>query len=344
VSAEPDLERTRILEVLGNEYGLRLDSIAFIPDGTAHAYRTEGMDGRYFVKLLPKAFYGAQMLERVTAEVPLLRALRHNDILTRVPRVLHTRDGADLSRIQDHPVLVYEWLEASNLSSRWTAALPELAPLLGRLHAGTRAITSSVTRLPVAPEDFGFPFETQLLENLHTLDTLPPEARPGVHALRDLLEPHRTALRELLERARFFQRAARARPREQVVCHTDAHGGNVMRDDHGDLWIIDWETARLAPPEHDLWMLHERLPEILPAYTNARGQDVRLDLDVIGFYFCRRVLEDVAVDVNMILHENTRPEQDTSNLEIVERYVLPSLSRLEVDLERLSTALSAIRG
>jgi thiamine kinase-like enzyme len=37
------------------------------------------------------------------------------------------------------------------------------------------------------------------------------------------------------------------------VCHTDLHGENLMVDDRGNLYILDWETAMIAPPEHDLF-------------------------------------------------------------------------------------------
>lgn len=339
MSAEPALDHAALLRVLGSDYGLELDMVTFLPEGTAPAYRAEGRDGRYFVKVLPGTAYGAELRERVAAEVPLLGALRQLDLLPRVPRPVLTRSGTELSRVEDYSLVVHEWIEGDNLGSGWTGALGELTPLLGRLHAGTGAITAAVPRLPVPPEDFSLPFEEGLRRDLALLRGSLPDARPGVLALRDLLLPSGSVLERLLAQARSFQAAALARPRPFALCHTDAHGGNVMRDPSGELWIIDWETARLAPPEHDLWMLHERLPEILPAYEAAVGRSVDLDPDVLGFYFCRRALEDVALDVTMILHQNTRPEQDEANLTVLERYILPSVARTEGELEALMAAL-----
>jgi spectinomycin phosphotransferase len=342
MSAEPTLEHDTILSCLRVTYGLHLETLTFIPTGTAPAYRTEGRDGRYFLKLVPNTGYGAGMLERVVAEVPLMRALAQYNILTRVPQLVLTLSGADVAFVEDHGLLVYDWIEATNLSNGWSSALLELASLIGRLHASTAQITSSVPRLPVPPEDFGLPFETRLLENLQRLNTLPKDARAGVHALRELLQPYQGELEWVVERAKLLQHAVVAQPRDFVVCHTDAHGGNVMRDGTGELWIIDWETARLAPREHDLWMLHDRLPEILPAYTEALGRDVKLNLDVLEFYFHRRVLEDIDLDINMILFQNTRPEEDAANLEIIKRYKLPSFDRMETDFERLKALLDGI--
>lgn len=60
---------------------------------------------------------------------------------------------------------------------------------------------------------------------------------------------------------------------------------------------------------------------------------------MLGFYLCRRVLEDLAADVDWVLHENTRGEEDAANLAVVERYILPALARVEEDLDALRRAV-----
>lgn len=248
MSVEPALGHAALLGALRADYGLSLDTLTFIPGGTVPAYRAEGEGGRYFVKVLPDTGSGREMAGRVAAEVPLLRALREGGVLPRVPRPVPTLGGADLSRVEAHPLVVYGWIEAENLSQGWEAALGDLAPLLGRLHAGAGEITARVSRWPVPPEEFALPFGAGLFADLERLRTRRSATRPGVHALRDLVLPREEEVRRLLARAREFQVAARTRSLEFVPCHTDAHGGNVMRDRANDLWIIDWETARLAPP------------------------------------------------------------------------------------------------
>lgn len=47
----------------------------------------------------------------------------------------------------------------------------------------------------------------------------------------------------------------RAGSRAYVVCHGDAHIGNVMLGENGDVWLIDWDGAMLAPRERDLMFM-----------------------------------------------------------------------------------------
>lgn len=333
MSREPRLSHADILDALHREYGLPLTRLTSLNAGTAHAYRADGPAGRYFLKLLPGGAYGEAMLRRVQAEVPLLQALRQEGVLDHLPRPLLTRSGQALSRVGPFPLLVTEWIEARTLEGDWAAALEDLAGLLGRLHAGTARVTRHLNHLPVPPEDFTLPFEAQLTQNLHHLRARPPGGRDGARALQTLLAPHHATLDALLEQAARFGQAARQARRPHVLCHTDAHGWNVMRGAGGQLWLIDWETARLAPPEHDLALLGEHLPRVLPAYEAARGARTPLHQETLCFYSARRVLEDLAVDVQFLLHDHTRPAEDAPTLDILEGHVLPALHRLPARLE-----------
>ncbi|SMB89711.1 hypothetical protein [Deinococcus hopiensis] len=74
--------------------------------------------------------------------------------------------------------------------------------------------------------------------------------------------------------------------------------------------------------------------------TPARtGQRSELSPDVLGFYFFRLVLGDLAVDVTMLLRGNTRPEEDEANLRVLERFVLPALQNVEAELQTVGASL-----
>lgn len=326
MSAPPDLDPAALVDVARSAFGLDVSAVTFLPDGTAHAFRAEGPGGRFFLKVMPASPYGERVTARALAEVPLLRALRSTGVLPRVPQPLRALDGRWVAVLGGFRVFAYGWIEAVNTSETWEAALPELAMLLGRLHGASAGLRREVPALPMPPEDFALPFEAELRDAIRTLPHVGPDDRPERLALRDLLVPHLDTLARVLDAAAVLAGALRERRPSPVVCHTDAHGGNVMRDTAGALWIIDWETARLAPPEHDLWMLGKALPACLPAYARGLGRPFTPDADLQNFYTLRRPLEDLAEDVRWLRHEHPAPDVAAHSLRIIGHYVLPALT------------------
>lgn len=90
---------------------------------------------------------------------------------------------------------------------------------------------------------------------------------------------------------------ARATPRPDVICHTDFGGHNAIVDEEtGEIVaILDWDYARLAPREHDLWAAFEE-PDPL-AYLEAYGLDVDLDPTHLEYALLARGLRDATARV-----------------------------------------------
>jgi spectinomycin phosphotransferase len=338
------INREALLETVRMAYGLNVTSLEYLGVGMVSAYKMIGPSGTYFLKLFPDTPFGREAAARLEGEHALLNALREHDVLERIPRIVRALDGSTRSSFDGLTFAVYAFIEGRTLWGREGSVLEPLAQAVARLHAGASKLLSQPLVLPVAQEDFELPFEADLLHHLSTLEHPPTNARPGVLALRDLMLPRQGELLEKLERAKHFQRITRSRPRQNIVAHTDMHGNNLMLDNEGALWLLDWETARVAPAEHDLWMFHPMLGEFLIVYDATLEIPRELDADLFGFYIYRRTLEDLAVDVQNILNGNASDEQDRQDLEIVQNNVLGWWPDLERDLERVRLTLSRRRG
>lgn len=88
-----------------------------------------------------------------------------------------------------------------------------------------------------------------------------------------------------------------------VLCHTDVHGGNIMKDPFGRLYLIDWENLILAPREADLFAFCEApYFRLFKERTNPKS---------LLFYLIRRDLEDIWEFLRTVLYDGAgKEEQD----------------------------------
>jgi len=164
----------------------------------------------------------------------------------------------------------------------------------------------------------------------------------GRLALRDLLLPQEATVFSHLERLHALAEQARALHPPLVLCHTDIHGMNLLLNTSGDLYILDWEGAMLAPREHDLFAFTgEHFSTFLAAYRRWTG-DAPLYADVFGFYFYRRNLEDLTDWIMRILYENTDEAQNDLDLEGIKHDCLAAWPYFEIAIERVRKQLRDI--
>jgi Ser/Thr protein kinase RdoA (MazF antagonist) len=134
------------------------------------------------------------------------------------------------------------------------------------------------------------------------LPRLPIDETWCIETMRSLLDhpwirDRRAEVEAQLDRLECAIERARATPRPDVICHTDFGGHNALVDDDtGEVVaILDWDRARLAPREHDLWAAFEE-PDPR-AYLDAYGRDVDLDRAHLEYALLARALRDATARV-----------------------------------------------
>jgi spectinomycin phosphotransferase len=94
-----------------------------------------------------------------------------------------------------------------------------------------------------------------LADQLTRLSENPWRRGPFGEAARRAVRAHLHDLRRWT--ARYHALSAVARGRAWVVTHGEPHEANQLTD--GDrIWLVDWESVKLAPPERDWRTLHDR--------------------------------------------------------------------------------------
>jgi spectinomycin phosphotransferase len=336
---EPAIDRTSLLEHVHTAYELEVEEITFVPVGyVAVCYALRCPSGeRYFLKLWPDTATGRWSSARQAIILPLVRAIYERGVYRRAAYPLVTRDHALWATFQGSRFVVVPFLPGDHAPiSGWPITLAdEYARTLAAIHRGT-ALLDDV--LPPR-ETYSLSFEHDLLASLPVIAAIGPQARPGLRALRDLLASRRDETLAQLEQLRALQASVRTLAWPAVLCHTDLAGDNILVDEYGRLYLLDWDGAVVATPEYDLKeAVGEDFGRCIAVYLAAGGAQP-LEVDRFAFYLLRRYLEDFSTRVLNILHHNTTPEQDEDDLEGMEVWGIGRWNQLDARLVTISMAL-----
>ena len=336
---EPAIERGSLLEHVHAAYGLAVEEIAFVPVGyVAVCYALRCPDGaRYFLKLWPDTATGRWSSAQQAIILPLVRAIYDRCVYRRVAYPLVTRDNVLWTTFQGDRYAVFPFLPGQHAPIvDWPLAFAdEYARTLAAIHRGT-ALLEDI--LPPR-ETYDLSFEPDLRASLPAIAAIGPQARPGLQALRDLMAARGEDALAQLERLRALQSRVRTLPGPAVLCHTDLAGDNILVDDEGRLFLLDWDGAVVATPEYDLKeAVGGDFGHFVAVYLAAGGAQP-LAVDRFAFYLLRRYLEDFSARVVNVLHHNTTPEQDEDDLEGIEVWGIDRWNQLDAKLVTIRTAL-----
>ncbi len=210
-------------------------------------YVVDATGGRkYFGKMWHDPSVAMPGEARRIAVLRLKRALAERCPELHVPGPLLTRDGQLWTTCAGRPVALFPFVPGVGLPRDPT---PAQRRALGQALAALHRSTPKLADVLPGRETFTLPFEPVLRAALAGHDA-PTDVRSRIM-------PRRDDLLAAIERARALADEIRAEPNSFVLCHTDMSGDNVIVQPGGELSILDWDEALLAPAEADLWSLDE---------------------------------------------------------------------------------------
>jgi len=333
-------DHSSLLPTIRQVYNLSLENLQFLLRGWGGAcYSAEAPDGtRYFLKFHDKAESLALAASSRAFYLPLTYQLHHKKILPHIPHPIPTRDGRLWLQVDPYALVITNFIEGDliGFGALPNKTLSTLAFQVGILHT---CLPSLEFDQPFQ-EGFQISFESILSQFLTCVPILDIVETPSIEAMRSALLPRRAEIQGALNHLKRLQAYAQSSQPSMVVCHTDIHGGNLMTGCNEKLYLLDWENAMIAPPEHDLMFFAGEpgfFETFLPIYARQAGSS-RIDLKLLEFYFFHRALEDLADFVLRIRSGTSTPEQDHADLqECID--ILDSMLQIQKTLEDIRDEL-----
>lgn len=281
-----DLPDSVIAEALAVGCGLVVDEVEYAPVGFgSHHWRVGTRNEQWFVTVDDLDARQRQVADsrdvvasRLCAAFGTARALRAHGlefVVAPQPRP----SGTVTYRVSDrYLAAVYEHIDGdTHASGAYESRVDRIAVLdrLVALHASTTAVHDIATL-----DDFSIPSRDQLAAALADPHS---EWGPGPFAGRakQLLDEHASAVQAAFDRYDDLVVETARTTERFVITHGEPHRANTI-DTADGVVLIDWDTALLAPPERDLWMLIDDKLDIAEEYTTRTG--VAIDDQAVALY------------------------------------------------------------
>jgi len=93
-----------------------------------------------------------------------------------------------------------------------------------------------------------------------------------------------------------------------VVCHADLHPANVLRDNAGNVFIVDWDEVMMAPKERDFIFLNESsfyglASNSISSFLKGYGP-TEIDWAILTYYKLERAIQDLIEYTEQVFFKN----------------------------------------
>ena len=332
------ISKEKLSQAICQGYGFESVKLQFLQRGWGgDCYLAEtDCDQRFFLKLHDDANYVGIAPTRRPFYLPLMDQLHTKKILPWIPHPIPTLQGNLCLQISPFEVVMMNFIEGEivGFGKLPEPVLAQLAKMVALLHDCQAQLEFDHPFI----EQYKIEFETELINSFDRLALIPTKDSQHRQFLRQTLLSIRDAVLAYLRQLKELQKWIRSIDKQMVVCHTDLHGGNLMTGQPDSLFILDWENAMIAPPEHDMVFFagDDRFWDVFwPIYTHQIPQAI-LDSEVLRFYYYRRGLEDITGFILRILRGDGSKARDQEDVNWILE-CLKGLSEIEKTLEVLKT-------
>ena len=289
---KPDIPETLISLSVQRQYGLDVRQVTFLPLGydkhtAVYQVRTED-EKRYFLKLRNGYF------EPVTVSLP--QFLVHQGARG-IIAPLETLQRQLFGSLEGYTSILYPYIQGKDgyevkLSDEQWVFLGKTLRMVHDAHI------PPVLALQIPCEVYDPQWRDSTRDFLGQIEHT-TYADPVARDLSVFMRANRDLIRHMVDRAAALAAELRQQPNANVLCHNDAHPGNYLVADSGDLYLVDWDNPILAPRERDLMCIGGGMAGDQPGGREERlfylgyGPEA-IRQPALAYYRYERVIQDIA--------------------------------------------------
>lgn len=312
----PPLPEQRIIEHLKTNYGIDVVTLTFLPaagaDMQASIYKAQTSNqSSYFVKL--------NQGNRHDISAIISAMLDNAGIQQIIPfvKTIHSQT----QRLGDFILSVSPFIEGQDGFSRNLTDIQwhKLGQVMRQIHE----INVPPSIQAMIRQEVYSPKWRQVVRSLYPLIDSELSGDTAAVSLRTFMKKHRSSIQRLVDRAEQLAQKAQNQSPKFVLCHSDIHGGNVLIDGNGAIYIVDWDAPIMAPKERDLMFIGGGVanvwnkPHEEECFYKGYGA-TEIDMTTLTYYRHERIVEDIAIYGQQLLRTTVGGEE---RLKLYEHFV-----------------------
>lgn len=319
---KPELKDEQIIRCLRDDYGVSAEEISFLPLGAdlnTAVYRVVTSDGTdYFLKLRSGDFNEASVsVPKYLGDLGMKQVIP--PLITRSEQLW--ADLPPYRAILCPFVEGHDGFEGKMSPEQWTG----FGAALKKFH--TTEFPKEITR-ELLREGFSPRWRVTVKAFLRRIEA-EKFAEPVAAQMAVFLKSKSRETLELVHRSERLAQLLQKQPLDFILCHADIHGWNLLIDNDGALYMVDWDTLIFAPKERDLMFIggamgysgYEPREEEALFYQGYGETDI--DQIAIAYYRYERIVEDIAVYCEQIFMSNEGGEDRNQALDYLQSNFLP---------------------
>ena len=287
------LSEQRIIDCLKINYGIEGVTLTFLPLGAdmhASVYKAQTYNqASYFVKLK------RGQLHDISA---IIIELLGNTGSQQIIPLIKTIRGQATQPIDDFTLTVSPFVDG------WDGFRRDLTDdqwhTLGKVMRQIHEINVPLSIQAKIRRESYSPKWRQAVRSLYPLIESEPSGDRIAVNLLTFMKKHMATIHRLVDRAEQLAEKVQDQSSHFVLCHSDLHGGNVLIDKNGTIYIVDWDDPIIAPKERDLMFIGGGVanvwnkPHEKELFYKGYGK-AEVNMTLLAYYQHERIIEDIAL-------------------------------------------------
>lgn len=306
-----------IRKTIAEQYGIAIDRITDAPrQFVAETYILDCQNIQYFCKIVTKPLF----IRPIVESLPILKSL-HEQGMDRAAYPIPTQKGDLYLRAGNALIVLFNYIAARQSEAYDYYSFGEL---IARVHSMTAKI-----HIPIPQEKFVYRYADTFPQQLEQI--VKGEAGDAIsRSLTSLVTKYNDEIHHDYDSFMSLRQELRGGRSRMVITHGDP-GGNTLVKSPTDLYLIDWDSILLAPPERDTWFfVHE--PEFIRGYR-SHYPEYHADPALCRYFTYKRYFEDLVEYFTEIRGDGTE-EHRRKNLtglqnDCFEGWLRPAIRRFD---------------